>query len=563
MQPSDRHHLLHGKNIPIWIETAPSSPYHHLSETVEVDAAIAGGGIVGITAAYLLKQRGFTVAILEKDAVLNGVTGHTTAKLTSQHGLIYRYLLDAFGEDSALAYGRANQEAIDTIESLVEDHGIDCDFFRTQSYVYSRIGKQADRLRQEAEAARELGLPAEFVDDVPLPFDTAGGVKFENQAQFHPLRYLRVLSDSIPGDGSHVFEHTRVEKAQEGNPCVIKTNRGIVRAGHLVIATHFPVMDRNLLFSQMEARRSYVLAARTGGGAPPGMFYEAGGSEHSLRPYSSSEKDVIIAGGGAHKTGQERPDAVAYFLRLEDHIRRHFDVKDILHRWSTQDNSTVDKIPYVGRQKAGSKILLATGFNGWGMTGGTVAASLLADLIEGRHNSLAALFDPGRFKFRVSTKKFVKYNANVGVQYAKRFLSLAHRQKLDCGQVEVISSGARKIGIFRDESGETTSVVLTCTHLGCRLHWNDAERSWDCPCHGSRFDYKGSVIQAPAIRDLKRAGPSKKRDHRVTEDNSVDSKNLPNGKSWKKEIGKRRQIMPYRTNKELPDSVKSNLPGGA
>lgn len=497
---------LPGRPISLWLATTPETHFPTMEKDVTADVAVIGGGIAGIATAYLLKQAGVTVSVVEAGRVVESVTGNTTAKITSQHSLIYDHLISQFGEDGARQYADAQTAAIKKIASLVEENRISCDFRRTPAYTYTESEKDLDQIKAEVDAALKLGLPASYVETTPLPFPIKGAIKFDNQAQFHPRKYLLALVEKLPGEGSHVFEETRALEVEDGDPCRVKTNRGTITAKHVIITTHFPFHDPNLYFAAMHPGRSLVLGCRLNSPVPEGMFISTGDDMHSFRSNPAANgSEIWMVGGEKFKTGQGG-DIEERFKRLELYARGRFDVQSIEYRWATQDNFTVDRVPYIGKLSAGSKNLyVGTGFCGWGMTNSHVAAMILADAVRGRENPWASLFDPSRFKPVTSAKDFIKENLNVAKEFMADRLStpeLDDISKLPAGHGEVVEWKGEKAAIYKDEQGMIHAVSPVCTHMKCIVHWNNAEKSWDCPCHGSRFNFDGKVIQGPANEDL-------------------------------------------------------------
>lgn len=458
--------------ISYWVDHTRSPGYPALHEDLTVDVAVVGAGIVGITAGYLLKQEGLKVAVIDRNEIARGVTGYTTAKVTSSHGLIYSQLISTFGEDGARTYGRSNEAGKEKIAELVEKHSIDCDLERTDNFVYTEEESSVSSIRDEVDAAKRLGLPASFTDETELPFPIKGALKFTDQAQFDPRKYLVRLADEVHGDGSHVFENTVVTGVDEGSPCVVQTDGGVVRAKDVIVATHMPILDRGLFFTKVHSYRSYAIAGSIEGDVLRGMYISTGGSTRSMRSIPTGDGGrALLVGGEGHKTGTDE-DTGMHYERLERWAEHHFGLESPTHRWATQDNVSIDKVPFVGRLTRGSEhVSTATGFGKWGMTNGTASAMILTDHIVGRPNDWAPLFDSKRINPMASAKKFIQENAEVATHFVGD--RLTHR------------SNPR------------------CTHLGCVLRKNGAEGTWDCPCHGSRFDANGDVIQGPAISGLK------------------------------------------------------------
>ncbi len=499
---------LPGKPASWWIDSAEATAYPTLSGEITVDAAVVGGGIVGVTTALLLKQAGFTVALIEADRVGRGVTGRTTAKITSLHTLIYATLIREYGEERARMYAEANQSAIDRMEGLVRDLKIDCDFVRLPFSTFAESDETRKQVEEEVQAAQRLGLPASFEERIPLPVDSRGAVRFEGQAQFHPVRYLDALAKRIPGDGSHVFEGSRVVNIEEGSPCRVSTAGGTVRAGDAVVATHYPIAARkDFYFARLYPENHYVLGALLSEPFPKGMYISAEHDGCAYRAAPTPQGDLLILTlGDHHKTGQGG-DNLAYYRKGIEYARNRLRVRSIEYRWSTQGIHTRDHVPYIGRLDSSTRHLFtATGFQAWGMSTGTVAAEILSDLIQRKENPRAPVFDPTRRKPLSTVSTFLKENLNVGKAFVGGYFTVPRKELSDIGpgSGKVIRKEGDYIGVYRDDAGELHGVEPVCTHLGCVVSWNNAERTWDCPCHGSRFSPTGEVLHSPTAKNLKR-----------------------------------------------------------
>jgi glycine/D-amino acid oxidase-like deaminating enzyme/nitrite reductase/ring-hydroxylating ferredoxin subunit len=502
---------LEGKNTSLWVDTAPGTDYPVLTPGLHVDVAVLGGGIAGLTTALLLKRDGAKVAVIEAGRVGAGVTAYTTAKVTSLHGIQYQDVESSFGADGARAYAEANEAGLDRIARFVEELGIDCDWRRKPAYTYAEDESDLAKVQHEVAAAVRAGLKATFTSDTDLPWPVAGAVRVDDQAEFHPRRYMLKLAEAVPGGGSHVFERTRAIAVAGGEPVRISTTRGELTADQVVVATHFPFLDRGGYFARMHPERSYGLGLYLkSGAAPQGMYLSTESPSHTVRSHPTANGEMVIAGGESHKTGQGG-DTAERVARLERWARRRFDVKSIEYRWSTQDNMPVDGVPYIGRLAPFQKrIWVATGFMKWGLTNGTAAGMILTDLIGGRDNPWADLFDSTRFKPLASARELVKENANVGVHFVGDHLGrpdVRSTAELGPGEAGIVRRGAGKVAAYREQDGTLHAVSAVCTHLGCQVKWNEAERSWDCPCHGSRFHYTGRVLQGPAVKDLEPKPP--------------------------------------------------------
>jgi glycine/D-amino acid oxidase-like deaminating enzyme/nitrite reductase/ring-hydroxylating ferredoxin subunit len=498
---------LDGRNTSIWVATTGQTAYPALDREIHVDVAVLGGGMAGLMAALLLKRDGKRVAVLEAGRVAAGVTAYTTAKVSSLHGVIYQDVESSFGADGARAYGQANERGLELIGSLVEELGIDCDWRRKPSYTYAEDEQGNQQVQDEVQAALRAGLKASYTTETDLPWDVTGAIRVEDQAEFHPRKFLLAIAEQIPGDGSHVFESTQATGVKEGDPMRVETDVGrTVIADHVVCATHFPFLDRGGYFARMHPERSYALGLYVRDRAPQGMYLSTESPSHTVRSHPTERGELVIAGGESHKVGQSGEDTADRVARLERWARERFDVEEIAYRWSTQDNMPVDGVPYIGRlHPAAKRLWVATGFKKWGLAWGAAAGEILTDSIAGREHPYASLVNPNRFKPGAQAKELVKENVNVGWRFVRDKVGGADFSSLDelePGQGGLVREGAGKVAAYRDEAGDLYVLSPTCTHLGCTVKWNTAERSWDCPCHGSRFHYDGTVLQGPAIEGL-------------------------------------------------------------
>ena len=496
------------KQTSVWVDTGPATPaFERLDGQVEAEVAVLGGGIVGITTALMLQERGVDVALVEADRLVHGVTGYTTAKVSSQHGMIYADLRSKFGEEGARTYGQANQVALEWIARRVADDGIDCDFRRRDSYAYLSARSSDSSAQREVQAATEAGLPASLEASAPLPYPTGAAVRFTDQAEFHVRKYLLALVEQFTAQGGRVYEHSRAVEVDSDERCLVKAPGGQVHADRVVVATHYPFLDRSLAFARVHPQRSYALLCRTRDDAPLGMFISADSPTRSIRSVPMDGEELLLVGGEGHKTGTGG-DTRERYEALEKFAREHWDVTSVEYRWSAQDNTTVDTVPYVGRlTPREKKVFMATGFAKWGMTGGTAAAMLLADLCTGRENAWASFFDPNRFKPMASASKLIEENSQAGFRMVRdRLVNRGGRplEDLAPGEGDIVRHRGQKVAGYRDEDGSLIAVSTRCTHLGCQVNFNSAERSWDCPCHGSRFAPDGAVLEGPAVHGLER-----------------------------------------------------------
>ncbi len=491
-----------------WIASTDNTDYPALEEDITVDVVIVGGGITGITTGYLLKKEGLTVAIIDADRIASGTTGHTTAKITSQHDLIYHKMINQIGMEKAKQYAQSNEEAIKLIAQIIEDKNIDCDFAWQSAYAYTESDDYVEQIQKEVEAAQDLGIKASYVTDLPLPFPIKAAVQFDRQAQFHPRKYLLSLAEDIAKDGSYIFENTRAVGIEEGEKCsVVAENGKKIIASQVIIASHYPFSNiRGLYVARIYQERAYIIAIKAKSKFPDGMYINTGQPTRSLRsvPLADGQELILIVGEN-HKTGHG-DDINEHYKNLIDFAHKNFDVEEILYRWSAQDCMTMDEVPFIGNMTANHpNIYVATGFKKWGMTSSAVSAMVLRDLIIKGDSPWKDVYDPSRFTNPSSIWKLIKENLDVAVNLISGKLSTgSFDTDVDKGQGKIINIDGQRVGAYRDDEGKLYLVNITCTHLGCELKWNSAERTWDCPCHGSRFSPNGDVIEGPAYGCLER-----------------------------------------------------------
>lgn len=473
----------------IWTQHCEIKERPPLQGDLNTEVAVIGAGMAGVLTAHALQNAGKRVVVLEADRIAGGQTRNTTAKITSQHGMIYGKLARTLGEEKARQYAMANEAAVEAYRRLVAAGGIDCDFEERDAWV---CGDDREQLEAEAEAAARLGLPASFRGELSLPIPVSCGVRFRHQAQFHPLKFLRALSEELT-----VYAHTPV-RTVEGT--AVMTDRGTVQAEQVVFACHFPFLNvPGMYFARMHQERSYVLALEH---APKveGMFISAEKNGVSLRTYQR----FLLLGGEGHRTGEGQDGG--HYEVLRQRARLWFPGSREVAHWSAQDCVTPDSVPYIGRFAAGKpEWYVATGFQKWGMTGTMVSAMVLRELLRGRNHPCAGVFDPGRFGVQMAVG--IAGETGQAVKgLAKRFFQVPGEtaEELPIGHGGIVFYQGKKLGVYRDGQGQLYAVDLRCPHLGCQLEWNPDERSWDCPCHGSRFDYKGRLLSGPAQTDLSR-----------------------------------------------------------
>jgi glycine/D-amino acid oxidase-like deaminating enzyme/nitrite reductase/ring-hydroxylating ferredoxin subunit len=491
-----------------WLDSAPSpGAPSALTADADVDVAVVGAGITGLTAALLLARAGRSVALLEARRAGEGDTGKTTSHITELLDARYYRLVSDFGEEGARLAAQSQRAAIEQIAAFVEEEAIECAFRRAPGYLYAEKGGDGAEIGRELEALRKLGLAAAPAESPPLPFAVERALRIEDQAHFHPRRYLGPLAAAFTRAGGRLYEGTRVVEFEDGEPCKLTTEGGqTVRAARVLTCTYSSSSTRFALHTRVAAYRSYVVALRADA-APEGLFWDNADPYHYTRrePLDGGGY-LLIVGGEDHKTGTEK-DTASAFDRLEAYARERFGPLPIAYRWSGQILETVDGLPYVGKAPHSGHTYVATGYSGNGITHGTMAGVLLADLALGRDNPWASLYDPSRVKPVASAKDFVAENAGVAAHFVGDRLKKPEAPAVDevrPGEGKLVRRGGETLAVYREETGALRVCSAVCTHLGCLVQWNNAERTWDCPCHGSRFDPSGEVINGPAVRGLER-----------------------------------------------------------
>lgn len=550
-----------------WLDSIENkNKFNKLEKDISTDVCIVGAGIFGLTCGYYLTKQGYNIVLLEKEKdIASKTTGHTTAKITSQHNLIYKYLIDSLGESMAKKYLYANQDAIENIYQIINDENIDCDFVRQDSYVYTNNLDELEKIKLENKAVNSLGFKSEFVTSTPLPFNVLGALRFPNQAEFNPIKYAYGLAKCITSNGSsaidglvnagsvgsvsvgdgivenspggaslnlakstgEIYTDTLVQNIKKENDEFITSCKDyVVRSKYVILASHYPFIDRlGYYFLKMYQSTSYVIAVDIGDKTFDGMYINSKQPTFSYRfaNFSGScGKRLLLVGGADHKTGSKIDLSNAYSI-LEYEVRKYYPDCKVLYKWNTEDCITLDKIPYIGEfSHFMPNMYIGTGFNKWGMTSSNVAGNIIVDKILGRENEYENVFKATRLHpiknnvelgnmIKETTNSFVinKFkvpDADLDVIEDNSVMSGSKKAgnfeeiKNDSGHV--LKYNGQTIGIYKDNDGKIFAVNPICTHLGCLLSWNNLDKTWDCPCHGSRFDYKGHQLYNPAIRDL-------------------------------------------------------------
>ena len=490
----------------IWIATAPETGYPLLDRDLTVDVAIVGGGLTGLVAAWQLSEAGRSVAVLEMRRIAGAETGHTTAHLTEEVDTRYKTITKDFGRGAARQVAASSRDAIAWIERRAQVLGIDCGFERLPGYLYSEREADLDRLREEMAYARRAGVQVSFTREIPLPFRTAGGLRFDAQAQFHPRAFLLPLAERLRARGVGIYESTAVTSVTDGEPCRVETARGIVTARHVFVAANVPVNNRVALITKLPAYRTYAIGVRLAGAAPHGLFWDTDDPYHYTRTQQTAEGPVVIVGGEDHKTGTE-PDTEARFRTLATWASARLPVERVDYRWSGQIIEPVDGLPYIGLNTASEHVHVATGYSGNGMTFGVLAGLMTSAAILGRPNPYGALYDATRFTPRASLKDYVVENLDFPKYVLRDRLTNADAERGDpadvrAGDGRILVVDGRKYAVCRTPAGELHTLSPVCPHMQCDVSWNRAEGTWDCPCHGSRFTASGEVLNGPAVSSL-------------------------------------------------------------
>ncbi|MGL5379702.1 FAD-dependent oxidoreductase [Clostridium sp.] len=474
----------------LWSDSCEIKSRKTLDSNIEAEVVVIGAGIAGLLIAHKLKAEGVKVVVIEANKIASGNIKDTTAKITSQHNLIYSTLVKEFGKEKAMEYALANELAIKEYKKIINDFKIDCDFEEKDAYIYSL--ENSDEFNKELDVVKKLGIDAEVVYETKLPFKIKAALKYKNQAQFNPIKFLKVISEDIK-----IYEDTRAIDIKDNT---VITNNGNIKAKKIVVATHFPFLNMpGFYFMRMHQERSYVLALE-GAKDIDGMYIDISMEGYSFRNYN----DLLIIGGIPQRTGKNEEGGC--YEKLREKAKELYPNAKEKYSWSSQDCMTMDGIPYIGVYSLSTpNIYVATGFNKWGMTNAMVSAMIISDEILGRENNFSEIFSPRRFDATLSFSNLMKDGMETTKNFiAQRFdIPNEHIDHIPNRHGGIIEYKGEKVGVYKDNNGKAFIVTTKCPHLGCELKWNADELSWDCPCHGSRFDYKGNWLDGPATRGLK------------------------------------------------------------
>ena len=492
----------------LWIETTKNkSNFKTLNGNEETEICVIGGGLFGLTTAYYLTKCGKKVIVLEKGEIGSKVSGNTTGKITSQHDLFYAHLIDDYGEEYAKKYLEANEKAIKNIKQIIKEEQIDCDFSMQKSYVYTTKEDEVLEIQKEVAVVNKLGKDAKFVNKIDLPIKIKGAIEFEGQAQFHPRKYMLGLANSIEKQNK-IYQYTTVTDVEKnGEKYKVYTDKGSVEAKYIVMASHFPIINMpGFYFVKMYQSTSYLIAVETKSQLPQGMYINVKEPMYSFRTANYNGKKILLIGGVGNKTGEPIEDN-SHYKKLEKKAREMYPDCKILYRWNTRDCISLDKIPYIGEfSNLMKNVYVGTGFKKWGMTSTNVAANIVTDKIMGNKNKYEEIFTATRMKpikNRWEVENILKQTVN-SIALNKFKIEPYSIEQIKNDNAAIIEINGDNIGVYKDAKGEVYAVKPNCSHLGCLLSWNNLDKTWDCPCHGSRFDYMGRNIYEPAIKNLEK-----------------------------------------------------------
>ncbi|MBR3673610.1 MAG: FAD-dependent oxidoreductase [Clostridia bacterium] len=497
----------------LWIADSCETNYPELKEDINAEVCIIGGGIVGAITAYLLEKNGVNVVVLEKDKICMGVTANSTAKLTSQHGLFYKYLENENGLNFAKKYLESNEEGIKLAEKIIKEETIDCDYEKKDAYVFATNESELKKIEEEIDVLKRINYDAELEKNIDIPVEKClGAVKFKNQAQFNSRKYVIELFKIVSRIGGKIYENSKVENIQHDNAAYnISANGYNVKAKNVVISTHYPIKNfPGMYFSKMYQDKSYAIAVDTKQDENEiidGMFIQSCDPVISFRTAKYKDKNLLIVAGSGHRTGQAEGKIEDSFVNLENYIKKYYPNAETKFKWSTEDCVTLDKVPYIGQfSNLLPNMYVATGFKKWGMSTSHVAGKLISDLILGKENEYVDIYKATRLEPIKNIKEFGNmlkestYSLLINkIKPAKDIL-----EKIPLGDGGIVEIDGDKVGIYKRDDGEIFAVKPYCGHLGCLVSWNNLEKTWDCPCHGSRYDYMGNIITEPTVKKLEK-----------------------------------------------------------
>lgn len=484
-----------------WLKTGQRDRYPSLKENLEIEVAVVGAGIAGILTAYHLTKQGKKVALFDRFRVLNGTTGNTTAKLSAQHGLIYQDLIKRYGKGKAKLFYQANMEGIQFIKDIGKEQGLGDVVGDETVYAYTTDPEKVASFKREKEVYDQLGIGGDYLEETPLGFDIKAAISMNDQGIFHPVEFLNGVLSGTVKKGLKMYENTLINdmEQKEDDTLVLKTSDGKeIRCSYAVFTTHYPQIEKDDHYDQLWARTTQALAYKTDKKLFDGAHIAYDTPSVTLRTMEYFGQHYFLIGGQSHGTGDGHSDEERY-EKIQDLAEKLFGVKEPAFKWSTHDLMTKDRIPFIGQLHPDFKnAYTITGLNAWGLANSSVGAVVITDLIFGRENPYTEMYDPFREIPEMDREK-EKSSSEVSK------VTEMTVEQMKPGEMTTLMRGDKEVGVYKDEAGKVHYLDLTCTHHGCHLGLNDGDHTWDCPCHGSRFDKTGQVIYGPAMDNLKSA----------------------------------------------------------
>jgi len=500
-----------GANASIWMSGPLEFVFPSLNDDICAEVAVVGGGITGLTAAMQLLESGRSVVLLEMNCIGSGTTGSSTGHLDGYTDRTIRGLVRTLGEEAARTVLRLKRDAIDHVETWSHELEVDCRFSRIPAYLYCEDEAKVEWIKDEYQAARTLGIPVDMQRNAPLPFQTELCLMFPDQARFDPLRYVRGLATAFRRAGGTLFENTRAEKIwEEGGAVKIETDKGSVTANSVVLAGHAPLLGMFTVEPRAVPYQSYVVGVRVMNSVPDALYWDTDSPYHYTRQAGQDDPHFLVIGGADHRTGAQ-VDTVERFRELERYVRNHYRVESVTSHWSHEFFETADGVPYIGKVPKFERIYMGAGFSGDGLTFGTMAGVITSDLVLGRESPAAGIFDPARLNPLSSVRRLTGNLLHMARHFVADRLMGADFDSVDQiapGQGGLVVIEGERLAVFRDEHGEVHMMSPVCRHMGCFVRFNAAEQTWDCPCHGGRYEARGQVIMGPPKQPLEQRTPA-------------------------------------------------------